>query len=53
MSASLVGLSLALPIADGSEPLGTWQQIELIDSDTCLRQRTVHLSIAGVVTKAQ
>jgi len=29
-------------------PLGTWQQIVLIDSDTRPRRRTVHLSIVGV-----
>ena len=46
--AALVGPSLALPIVDGSVPLGTWQQIVLIDSDTRPRQRTVHWSIVGV-----
>ena len=46
--ASLVGPSMALPIVDGSVPLGTWQQIVLIDSDTRPRQRTVHWSIVGV-----
>jgi secondary thiamine-phosphate synthase enzyme len=46
--ASLVGPSLALPIVDGSVPLGTWQQIVMIDSDTRPRRRTVHISIVGV-----
>ena len=46
--ASLVGPSLALPIVDGSVPLGTWQQIVLIDSDTRPRRRIVHLSVVGV-----
>lgn len=46
--ASLVGPSLALPIVEGRVPLGTWQQIVLIDSDTRPRSRTVHLSIVGV-----
>jgi secondary thiamine-phosphate synthase enzyme len=45
--ASLVGPSLALPVADGRVPLGTWQQIVLIDSDTRPRKRTVHLSVVG------
>jgi len=45
--ASLVGPSLALPIVDGRVPLGTWQQIVLIDSDTRARRRTVHLSVLG------
>ena len=46
--ASLVGPSLALPIVDGQVPLGTWQQIVLIDSDTRPRTRTIHMSILGV-----
>ncbi len=46
--ASLVGPSLALPIVDGRVPLGTWQQIVLIDSDTRSRRRIVHMSIVGV-----
>jgi secondary thiamine-phosphate synthase enzyme len=32
--ASLIGPSLALPIVDGSLPLGTWQQVVLVDLDT-------------------
>ena len=45
--ASLVGPSIALPITGGQVPLGTWQQIVLIDSDTRPRRRTVHLSVVG------
>ena len=45
--ASLVGPSLALPVSEGRVPLGTWQQIVLIDSDTRPRKRTVHLSVVG------
>jgi len=45
--ASLVGPSLALPVADGSIPLGTWQQIVFVDFDTRPRQRTIHLSVIG------
>jgi secondary thiamine-phosphate synthase enzyme len=45
--ASLVGPSLALPITAGRVPLGTWQQIVLVDSDTRPRRRTVHLSVVG------
>lgn len=45
--ASTVGPSLALPIVGGRVPLGTWQQIVLIDFDTRPRQRTVHLSVLG------
>jgi len=46
--ASLVGPSLALPVVRGQVPLGTWQQIVLLDSDTRPRKRTVHLSVVGV-----
>ena len=45
--ASTVGPSLALPILDGCIPLGTWQQIVLIDFDTRPRRRTVHVSVIG------
>jgi len=46
--ASLVGPSLALPIHEGRVPLGTWQQVVLIDSDTRPRERVVHVSIVGI-----
>jgi len=46
--ASTVGPSLALPVAQGRVPLGTWQQIVLIDFDTRPRKRTLHLSVLGL-----
>ena len=46
--ASTVGPSLALPVVDGAVPLGTWQQIVLMDFDTRPRKRTVHVSVVGV-----
>ena len=46
--ASVVGPSMALPIVEGRVPLGTWQQVVLIDSDTRPRARVVHLSVVGV-----
>lgn len=46
--ASLVGPSLALPIHEGRVPLGTWQQVVLIDSDTRPRERVIHVSVVGV-----
>jgi len=46
--AATVGPSLALPIVEGRVPLGTWQQIVLIDHDTRPRRRTLHLSIVGL-----
>jgi secondary thiamine-phosphate synthase enzyme len=45
--ASTVGPSLALPITDGRVPLGTWQQVVLVDFDTRSRDRRVHLSVVG------
>jgi secondary thiamine-phosphate synthase enzyme len=46
--AAVVGPSLALPIVEGRIPLGTWQQVVVIDSDTRPRQRTVHVNVLGV-----
>ena len=45
--ASLVGPSLALPIVDGRVPLGTWQQVVLLDFDTRARKRDVVLNAVG------
>jgi len=45
--AATVGPSLALPVVEGTVPLGTWQQIVLMDFDTRPRERTVHLSVVG------
>jgi secondary thiamine-phosphate synthase enzyme len=45
--AFMIGPSLALPIVDGGIPLGTWQQIVLIDLDTRARQREVVGSVVG------
>ncbi len=46
--ASLIGPSLALPVVDGAIPLGTWQQIVLIDSDTRPRKRQVVVTVVGI-----
>ena len=45
--ACLVGPSLALPIVGGVVPLGTWQQIVLLDFDTRPRQRQVVVTVLG------
>jgi secondary thiamine-phosphate synthase enzyme len=45
--ASLVGPSLALPIVEGRIPLGTWQQVILMDFDTRRRRRTVAITLIG------
>ena len=45
--AAVVGPSLALPIVNGQVPLGTWQQVVLVDFDTGPRSRTVVVNIVG------
>ena len=45
--ATLIGPSLALPIVDGRIPLGTWQQIVLLDFDTRPRKRRVAVTLLG------
>jgi secondary thiamine-phosphate synthase enzyme len=45
--AALIGPSLALPVTDGAIPLGTWQQVVLIDLDTRPRDRTVVVTVTG------
>ena len=45
--ASLIGPSLALPVVEGRIPLGTWQQVILLDLDTRPRTREVVITIVG------
>jgi secondary thiamine-phosphate synthase enzyme len=45
--ASLMGPSLALPIVEGRIPLGSWQQVILMDFDTRPRRRTVAVTLIG------
>lgn len=45
--ACLIGPSLALPIVDGRVPLGTWQQVVLLDFDTRPRSRRIAVSLLG------
>lgn len=45
--ASLIGPSLTVPLINGQMPLGTWQQIILIDFDTRPRTRTVIVQVIG------
>ena len=45
--ASLVGPSLALPVVEGRIPLGTWQQVVLLDFDTRARERKVVVNVMG------
>ncbi|MGD8452904.1 MAG: secondary thiamine-phosphate synthase enzyme YjbQ [Phycisphaerae bacterium] len=45
--ASAMGPSLAVPVIDGQMPLGTWQQIILLDFDTRPRRRDIIVQIVG------
>lgn len=45
--AALIGPSLAMPVVDGRIPLGTWQQVVLVDSDTRARSRRVVVTVIG------
>lgn len=43
----IIGPSLALPVVDGAIPLGTWQQVVLLDFDTRPRHRRVVVTVLG------
>lgn len=45
--ASLIGPALALPVVEGDLPLGTWQQVVLVDLDTRSRRREVLVTVLG------
>lgn len=45
--ASLLGPSLAVPVIRGRLPLGTWQQIVLVDFDIRPRSREVIVQVVG------
>ncbi len=46
--AALIGPSLALPVVNGRLPLGTWQQIVLMEMDNRPRHREITVHITGV-----
>ncbi|MFH1748693.1 MAG: secondary thiamine-phosphate synthase enzyme YjbQ [Planctomycetota bacterium] len=45
--ASALGPSIAVPVVEGRMPLGTWQQIILLDFDTRGRRREVMVQVVG------
>ena len=47
LQATLLGPSLAVPIANGKLALGTWQQVFLLECDIRPRQRRVGVTIMG------
>ena len=47
LQATLLGPSLAVPVANGQLVLGTWQQIFHLECDVRPRQRTVVVTVIG------
>ena len=47
LQATLLGPSLAVPVADGGLVLGTWQQVFLLECDVRPRQRIVVVTVLG------
>ena len=47
LQATLLGPSLAVPVAEGKPVLGTWQQIFHLECDVRPRQRTVVVTVMG------
>lgn len=47
LQATLMGPSLAVPVADGQLVLGTWQQIFHLECDVRPRQRTLVVTVLG------
>ncbi len=45
--ASLVGPSFTFPLEEGRIPLGTWQQVILMDFDTRPRERRIVVNLIG------
>jgi len=43
----LQGQSLTIPFNDGALALGTWQQIVVVDFDTCARTRELVVQVLG------
>jgi len=49
VQAALLGPSISLPVRKGRLKLGTWQQVVVINHDNKPRQRTLEVTIIGVV----
>jgi secondary thiamine-phosphate synthase enzyme len=50
VQAALLGPSIVLPIRKGRLKLGTWQQVVAINHDIRARQRTIEVTIMGIVS---
>jgi secondary thiamine-phosphate synthase enzyme len=47
LQATLLGPSIAVPLAEGAMVLGTWQQIFHLECDVRPRQRTIVVTVVG------
>jgi len=47
LQATLLGLSLTVPVAEGRPILGTWQQIFFLECDVRPRRRTIIVTVTG------
>ena len=47
LQATMLGPSLAVPMADGKLMLGTWQQVFFLECDVRSRQRTIVVTVMG------
>ena len=47
LQATVLGLSLSVPVTEGELVLGTWQQIFHLECDVRARQRTVMVTVMG------
>ena len=50
VQAALLGPSIALPIRKGRLKMGTWQQVVAINHDNRSRQRSIEVTITGIVS---
>ncbi len=48
LRSSLIGTFLTLPVINGDIPLGTWQQVVLINFDTSNRKRKIIVQVIGL-----
>lgn len=49
VQAALLGPSIALPVRNGRLGLGTWQQVVAVNHDNRPRNRTIEVTIIGVL----
>jgi secondary thiamine-phosphate synthase enzyme len=49
VQAALLGPSIALPVRNGRLRLGTWQQVVAVNHDNRARNRTIEVTIIGVL----